>query len=266
MIWSTLQTRVQTVSRLLLVIVLVVIFVFDVEAAGAAKTGDADDFALAVDEHGKTGVPVNPADTEAGRGLVEATLLSQLRQAYRELCADCRVEFKDVRFPPFAAEDAADLKVNFKDIKWGGSFLLPVEFLGAPQSYLSGQVRLQRQGLQAARSLNALTALSASDVKTDWIDVTFLKDQPATLADLDGAVAKKFLTLRQTILKSDLRLPQIVSRGQMIKVTTGTDTFEIISQMRAEDSASLGEYVKVKTDQNKILSVRVIAPGTARLE
>lgn len=263
----------------------VIVLMFAI-AADVARAADPSDFALAVDEKGQTGfenakrpfknkVPAaafaaGKADaleqSQEGRALVEATLLAQLRQGYRELCDDCRVEFRDVKFPPFATEDAPDLKIGFKDLKWGGSFLLPVEFLGETQSYISGQVRLLRRGLQAARTINALAAITAEDLKEDWIDVTFLKDEPATLADLDGAVAKRFLALRQTVLKSDLRLPQIVSRGQMIKVVTGNDAFEITSQFRAEENGSLGDYVRVKNEQNKILSVRVTAPGTARLE
>lgn len=295
-----MSLAVQNLCRLILVTVFAVALAYDFAAAQ-----DASDFALAVDENGKTGFentkrlfdnrkPGTAADPSArpaaagalarpaaatavgsaqaleqsgeGRALVEATLLAQLRQGYRELCADCRVEFRDVKFPPFATEDAPDLKIGFKDLKWGGSFLLPVEFLGETQSYISGQVRLHRRALQAARTVNALTAIGAADVREDWTDVTFLKDEPATLADLDGAVAKKFLSLRQTILKSDLRLPQIVSRGQMIKVVTGNESFEISGQFRAEENGSLGDYVRVKNDQNRILSVRVTAPGTARLE
>lgn len=281
----SLWSSVQNVCRISLVILFVVTLVYDF-----AQASEAADHALAVDENGKTGFEPELKSTKRnlqnrkpaaaiavgsaqaleqsgeGRALVEATLLAQLRQGYRNLCDDCRVEFRDVKFPPFAVEDVADLKIGFKDLKWGGSFLLPVEFLGETQSYISGQVRLHRQGLQAARTLNALAVLNPSDLKSEWIDVTFLKDDLATYADLDGAVAKRFLALRQTVLKSDLRLPQIVSRGQMIKVVAGNDTFEITSHFRAEENGSMGDYVRVKSDQNKILSVRVIAPGTGRLE
>lgn len=238
---------IQTFCRGLLVILFVVTLVYD--ASEATDTPEA-----------------NAAVAATGKSLVEATLMMQLRQGYSDLCSDCRIEFKEVKLPPFSPEDAADLKINFKDLKWGGSFLLPVQFLGQDQAYVSGQVRLYRKGLQAARTINALAPISAADVKTDWIDATFLKDQPASPEDLEGAVAHRFLSLRQTILKSDLRLPQIISRGQMVKVTSGNESFEITAQMRAENSASLGESLRVKNEQNKILTVKVTAPGAARLE
>lgn len=280
--------KFQTFTRALLILLVVVTLGYDLAVQASP---DASDTAPAIDDSLTAPAKLTPAVSVVGstpgvatavdsltpvplmtilpentNGLVEASLLSQLRQGYQQLCSDCRIEFKDIKIPAFSPEDVADLKIDFQSLKWGGSFLFPVEFLGQPQAYISGQVRLHRKGVQAARAVNALEILSAADVKEDWIDATFLKDQPAGMEDLSGAVAKRFLSLRQPILKSDLRLPQIVSRGQIIKVLTGTENFEIVSQMRAEDSGSMGEMIRVKTDANKILSVKVSAPGTARLE
>lgn len=220
-------------------------------------------FLLSPVSHSMADAPVLPAPSSSP---VEITLMSQLRQGFRELCADCRVEFRDIKIPEFSKEDAADLKVNFQSLKWGGGFLLPVEFLGQTQAYISGQVRLYRQGLQTTRSLNAIQPVQLADVKTEWIDVTFLKDDLANEKDLQGAVTRAFIGLRRPLLKSDLRLPQIVSRGQIVKVTHGTDSFEVETQMKAEESGSLGDLIRVRGEGNRVLSVRVTEPGAARLE
>lgn len=209
---------------------------------------------------------VRAEETVVNQNVVEATLLSQLRQGYRSICEDCRIEFKDVKIPKFTAEDSPDLKIDFENLKWGGSFLLPVTFLGQTQAYISGQVRLHRQGLISARALNALEIITTADIKTDWLDVTFLKDELANEADLNGVVSRRFIGIRQPLLKSDLRRPQVITRGQMIKVVTGDEQFEVTAQMKAEENGSVGDYIRVKSDLNKVLTVKVIEPGTGRLE
>lgn len=246
---------VQRIFRNLILLAFLLSLAIDGQAAGRQKSAADEDL-----------VAAETAPSTDTKQLVDAALMAKLRQGFQNLCPDCRIEFKDVKIPPFAVEDIKDLKINFQNLKWASSFILPVEFLNETQANINGQVRFYKKGLQAGRAINALESIALGDVSEDWVDVTFLKDLPAQRSDLEGAVARRFLPIRQPLMKSDLRLPQLVSRGQMIKVVTGTELFEISNQMKAEENGSRGDVIRVKNDLNTVLTVKVTGPGTARLE
>lgn len=207
------------------------------------------------------------ADSVRDSELVEAALLSQLRMGFRSLCEDCRIEFKEVKIPKFAKEDLAELRINFQNLKWNGSFLLPIEFLGQPQAFISGQVRIFRQGLVTKQALASMDAITADITSEEWIDVTFLKDRLVTAKDLNNVVAARGLPIRQALVRSDLRKPELVKRGQSIKIVYGNENFEVTTQMKAEESGAEGDLIKVKAlDSAKVFSAKITESGAARIQ
>lgn len=144
---------------------------------------------------------------------------------------------------------------------------MPIEFLGQTQAYISGQVRIYKKGLVTKQAVASQQALSEEAVVDEWIDVTFSKDRLASLADLKNVVAARPLQIRQAILLSDLRKPELIKRGQSVKVSYGNNLFEVTTQMRAEESGAEGDSIKLKTfDTNKVFNAKIIESGAARIE
>lgn len=198
---------------------------------------------------------------------IEGRVLSQVRQAYQNLCEDCRFEFRELRLPQMNAKSAEDLRVITDGVSWAGSFLLPLEVSGARVGWVSGQIKILRKGLIARRALQSGDALTGADVETEWVNVTFIKDQLAKIEDIARMTPKRFIGIRQPVLISELKKTIVVQRGQIVRVTYGDGGFEISTQMKAEDAGGIGDLIRVKnTETQKILSARVDKEGSVRFE
>lgn len=197
----------------------------------------------------------------------EQLILGQVRQAYQNLCSDCRFEFRHLRLPPLPKDWSKSLIVNTESVSWSGSFLLPMEAKGQNAGWVSGQVRIFKRGLVAKRGLSAGESLQKTDFDFDYIEVTHQKHQLATLEDLQRLAPKRFISIREPLTLNDLRKVMIVQRGQMIKVNFGDGNFEIATQMKSEEAGGIGDWIRVKNpDSNKIISVRIDKEGSARFE
>jgi flagella basal body P-ring formation protein FlgA len=193
--------------------------------------------------------------------------LMEIRPAYKQICSDCRFEFSEIRVSSSLKEGLEKAKVNTDSLKWGRSFLLPLEIEGKNVGWVSGQVKILKLGLRALRALPQGQTLKGEDFRPDWIDITLAKDQLAQIEDLKGVDARRFLSVRDSLMKSDLKKSQLVSRGQIINVTTGSEAFTVSTQMKAEEAGGFGDIIRVKSNENqKVLSVRLQDDGSGRFE
>src|SRR5690606_13249839 len=100
-----------------------------------------------------------------------------------------------------------------------------------------------------------------------WVDVTFSKDQLASREDIAFMTPRRFIGVRQALMKSDLRKSFAVQRGQTVRVTSGGEMFEVTTRMKAEESGAVGDSIRVKNlETKKVLSARVISQGAVRIE
>ncbi len=193
--------------------------------------------------------------------------LMEIRPAYKQICGDCRFEFSEIRVSTSLKTGLEKAKVNTEALKWGRSFLLPLEIEGQNVGWVSGQVKILKLGLRAVKALNHGQSIKAEDVRPDWVDITLAKDQLAQNEDLNGVDARRFLSVREAIMKSDLKKSQLVARGQIINVITGSDSFTVSTQMKAEEAGGFGDMIRVKSNENqKVLSVRLQNDGSGRFE
>lgn len=200
-------------------------------------------------------------------GLVEEKIMGQIRRAYAGVCADCRFEFSGLRIPAVDGRELEDLRVITDTVAWQGSFLLPLEARDRRIGWVSGQVRIFRRGPVARRALRPNEPLSENEVEERWVDVTFSKDQLASREDLAQMTPRRFIGVRQPVMKGDLRKSFVVQRGQTVKATSGGDLFEVATRMRAEEPGAVGDLIRVKNlETQKILSARVASEGTVRIE
>lgn len=193
--------------------------------------------------------------------------LMEIRPAYKQICSDCRFEFSEIRVSSSLKTGLEEAKVNTDSLKWGRSFLLPLEIKGQNVGWVSGQVKILKLGLRALKALNQGQSIKVEDVRPDWVDITLAKDQLAQNEDLTGVDAKRFLSVREAIMKADLKKSQLVARGQIINVVTGSDLFSVSTQMKAEEAGGFGDIIRVKSNESqKVLSVKLQNDGSGRFE
>lgn len=193
--------------------------------------------------------------------------LMAIRPAYKQICEDCRFEFSEIRVSSGQKQNLEGAKVNADSLKWGQSFLLPLEKEGQNVGWVSGRVKILKLGVRALKALNQGQSIKADDVRPDWVDITLAKDQLAQPEDFSGVDARRFLSVREAIMKGDLKKSQLVARGQIINVAIGNEAFTVSTQMKAEESGGFGDIIKVKaTDGQKVLSVKLQNDGSGRFE
>lgn len=205
--------------------------------------------------------------TSFGSANQELQYLIAIRPAYKEICSECRFEFSEVRVSSSLKTGLDKAVVKTDSLKWGQSFLLPLEIEGQNVGWVSGRVKILKLGLRALKAIPQNQTLRADDFRPDWIDITLSKDQPAQTEDLQSVDARRFISVRDPLMKGDLKKSQLVTRGQIINVIAGSDAFTVSTQMRAEEAGGFGDLIRVKgTDSQKVLSVRVQNDGSGRFE
>lgn len=205
--------------------------------------------------------------TSLGVASMELEHLMEIRPAYKQICADCRFEFSEVRVSSSLKSGLEKAKVKTESLKWGQSFLLPLEIEGQNVGWVSGRVKILKLGLRALKALPQGQSLKAEDFRPDWIDITLSKDQLAQNEDLRSVDSRRFISVRDALMKGDLKKSQLVSRGQIINVIAGSDSFTVSTQMKAEEAGGFGDIIRVKgTDNQKVLSVRLQDDGSGRFE
>ena len=193
--------------------------------------------------------------------------LMEIRPAYKQICGDCRFEFSDFRISTALKEGLEKASLKTGALRWGRSFLLPLEIEGKNVGWVSGQVKILKLGLRALKAIPQGQSMRAEDFRPDWIDVTLAKDQLAQVEDLQSVDSRRFMAVREPLLKGDLKKSQIVSRGQIINVVTGSDGFSVSTQMKTEEAGSLGDLIRVKNSETqKVLSVRLQSDGSGRFD
>lgn len=193
--------------------------------------------------------------------------LMQIRPAYKQICADCRLEFSEIRVSTQFPDLAKTAQVRTEGLRWGKSFLLPLVHDGKDIGWVSGQVKIMKLGLRALKAIPQGQTLRSDDFRPDWIEITLSKDQLAQAEDLKAVDSRRFLSVREPLMKGDLKKSKLISRGQVISVVTGNDGFEVATQMKAEENGSWGDIIRVKsTETSKVLSVRVQEDGSGRFE
>lgn len=181
-------------------------------------------------------------------------------------CGDCRIEVRSVR------DDSVKMTSNWtmdeSTVKPTGSLLVPVTSEGGMSAWIPVQMKVFRSAMVLKRSVPLGQRIAVEDTELKESEVSFSKETPIVLSqDLDGVMAARSLSAGHVIFPSDLKKLDAVKRGQALKLLTGTDDFEVMVSVTAEENGRIGDMVKVKNpDSGKSFSAVVTAPGLVRLQ
>lgn len=88
-----------------------------------------------------------------------------------------------------------------------------------------------------------------------------------SLSMIENVQASRFINAGQMLTYADLKKEVVMKKGQIVKVLTGNQAFEVSLNGQVEEAGAIGEIIKIKNlDSHKIFAAKVIDRGVVRLE
>ncbi len=198
-------------------------------------------------------------------------LMREITDQAKLLCTGCTIEFDDLKVPELKLrEEVLQTRLEVQNLKAAGSFLLPLQVetsQGKSVYWVTGRVSFYKEAPVAKRLIQAGERLTEADVEVKKINVSFAKDSAPALAELTGKITTHMITMGQPVLAGDLKREPAATRGQVIKILVGNDSFEVSSSGTAEEAGSIGDVIRVKSsDTQKLLSGVLVDRATVRVQ
>jgi len=197
--------------------------------------------------------------------------IREISEQAKGLCAGCVIEFDDLKIPVLKLREEVLLtRLDVQNLKAAGSFLLPLQVEtsnGKSVYWVTGKLSFFKEAPVAKRMIRSGDRFSENDVEMKKINVSFAKDGSPSLQELNGKIAIRTITMGQPIFMNDLKREPAATRGQIIKILVGDESFEVSSTGTAQEAGGIGDVIKVKSsDTQKMLSGVLIEKGTVRIQ
>lgn len=220
------------------------------------------------------GVKIPNRITVENRGyeLTKEEVKTKLARRWERLCKECRFVFRSVSLPilPSAAlgkrwrlEDQGRLP--------RGSFSRRLEVFqdhGAPVVYwISGRVEIHKKVPVSKKAIEIGHRFRAEDIAEKMRDVTFATDGLPTAKEIEGQQAKRAMRANEVIWASFIQREKALTRGDLVKVVTGSENWELSLRAIAEQDGYIGDYVKVRNIKSRqLMNGRVTAKGEVEIQ
>ncbi len=209
-------------------------------------------------EHFSIKIPSRVTVTKRKPSLGAADLKQQLLTQFKILCGDCQFEISNLSAPIAAKLPAGTLwSVKTKTELPKGSFSYPIEVSTndvVVQTYwVSGQLSIRRSVPVAVHEIAIGERIQPEDLVMQMKDITFSSDAPIALTELASGVVSRQIAAGQIVFRSNLRRELAIKSGDVVKVMTGNDQWEISLDGIAQTSGYVGDQVKVKIPKTQKL-------------
>jgi flagella basal body P-ring formation protein FlgA len=159
-------------------------------------------------------------------------------------------------------------EMDLSQLTTKGGFLVPLRDGNNKQiKWISGNIRVSKLTPVTTRLISQGERLQAQDVTMSLVDVTFAKDSGLRAQDIQGQMAARILPVGTAVFAADLKREPAAQRGQIVKAVLGDDTFEITTNVEAQDQGFVGDLIKVKNmDNQKLMSALIVEKGVVKLQ
>ena len=175
-----------------------------------------------------------------------------LKQELSEICNDCSFEVTNLVLPAVQPTIGSGSKwqLRVRPELPKGNFSIPLEVAnedGTKRSYwITGSLVIRKNVPVASRGMSAGERLQAEDFTLQMKEVTFSTDVPPTREEIASSVLSRPISPGQILWRSGLRREMAVKSGDAVKVTAGSDEWQISIDGIAQTSGYIGDLVKVK--------------------
>jgi flagella basal body P-ring formation protein FlgA len=183
---------------------------------------------------------------------------------------NCVIDVEDFHLPLIATTtEVISYKLDTRAFRQPGSFVLPfvVETSKGRQNlWVTGSAKFRKQALVATRMLKIGEKVSAQDFREELVDVSQSKDGVPTLENLQGRIISRPVHIGQTLFFSDLKAVNAALRGEPVKIILGDEVYEVSMMGVAEQNGAMGDSIKVKTPDKKVLLGELIEDRVVRVK
>lgn len=198
--------------------------------------------------------------------LNDASVKQAIIEQLKAVCSTCEFKIERVALP-IVSGFTTDSKwsVNVRRELPKGTFNYPLEVknqTGSQLYWVSGNISVLKRALVAKRNIGIGEKIADGDFDFELRDITFLHDSIADQADLVGSVAARGIAAEQVIGRTFLKKEPAFKFGDVVKVITGNESWQISIDGVAQQAASVGETARVKIAKTqKLLSGVVVEKG-----
>ena len=208
---------------------------------------------------------------EINYGISRASVEAALLEKFQTGCGDCSFLIEDLRLPRITGmKDSTPWELNLANTSNAGAFTVPlfVHLPHGPETYwVTGVVKMFKNVLVTKKVINIDAKLTASDFVSKQVDVTYLKDTPATEQELAGQSLRRTLGAGQVILRNDIRRNYALTRGQVTKVILAGNGYDLAIQAIAEQNGYVGDVIRLKNlESQRMITGVVTEKGVVRVE
>ncbi len=201
---------------------------------------------------------------ERMRAMVEDYLHSQRLRLPRE----AEIRFTPERLPQASAlppgEVVWDVLPSSPTVFNSSSFSLIGRINGRATCNLvvRGRVEAMAPVAVAVRTLQRGEAVGAGDIRLSRQDLLRQRQPFLQAADLIGRIATRTLAAGVVIEARDVAPPPVVKKGEIVKLITGSDSFQLSTMALATADGADDAVILVRNlNSNKVIHARVSGPG-----
>lgn len=190
----------------------------------------------------------------------------KIRNKIYSQCVDCEVNVQVSSVPVrMSADWTMDLNLDLTK----NSLMIPIfaERDSDAKAWVVAQIRRYQEVPVLNRSVKIGEVLTEDMLSYEKRQLINQRDTVLKSSAVVGMQAARFLSAGQLIQNSDLKREQVLRRGQIVKAVFGNERFEVAITAEAQESAAVGDVVKVKNlDSQKVFAGKVIDRGLVRIE
>ncbi len=216
-------------------------------------------------------IPNRIVITRKGMKLNEISVKQTIVEQLKGLCTTCEFNIQRVALPlvnNLTSQSKWSVKVRSELPKGVFSYPLEVKDESGTQTYwVNGNISILKKALVAKRNIGIGEPIADGDVAAELRDITYLNDSIADQSDLIGSVAARGISAEQVIGRTFLKREAAFKFGDVVKVVSGNESWQISIDGVAQQAATVGETARVKIPRTqKLLSGVVIAKGVVEVK
>lgn len=129
-----------------------------------------------------------------------------------------------------------------------------------------GQLQAMAKVVTPTTSIRRGSTITADQITVKKLDISQVKDPIFLEKQVLGKIVRANLRKNRVITRSDVEMPPVVQRGELVKIYLKTGTIQLTATGIAKKSGQHGEMIRVKnTSSNKLIYCRVAGPGTVEV-
>lgn len=133
---------------------------------------------------------------------------------------------------------------------------------GEQVRYVQAQISLLSRYLVPVDDIRSGTVITAAMLTSAKGDTGRMRNQPITrFEDLVGLVVRRNLRAGQPIYEQMVQAPEIIARGDTVRILAQGTGFQIEREGTAVDSGGLNDTIRIRIGNREMLEAKIIGPG-----